>query len=62
MRVLIELLDSPGVEARRTAFDAAHNVTVAERQFGDIRPVLAAAADIRAARGLFTIVASSQAV
>ena len=41
MRILVEMLDPPGVEARRPTLDAVHLVALGEQQFGEIGAVLA---------------------
>ena len=40
MRILVEMLDPPGVEARRAALDAVNLVALVEQQFGEIGAVL----------------------
>jgi hypothetical protein len=40
VRILVQMIDARGVEGGRTAFDAVHDVTLAEQQLSQIRAVL----------------------
>jgi hypothetical protein len=40
MGILIEVVDSVGIEQRRPALDAVHEVTLIEEQFGEVGTVL----------------------
>ena len=41
VRILIEMVDALGVERRRAALDAVHDVALGEQEFGEIGAVLA---------------------
>ncbi len=41
MRVLVEVIDSAGVEHRAAALDAVDDVSLAEQELGQVRAILA---------------------
>jgi hypothetical protein len=40
MRVLVDVIDARRIERRRPALDTVHIITLAQQQFGQVRPVL----------------------
>ena len=52
VRIMVQVIDAPGIERRRTALDAVHDIALGEQEFGEIGAVLAGdAGDQRALLG-----------